>query len=64
MPEPSSRRVEEGVKTECVVKGLVGEESQDPTSGVIFQRTTEGLVGFYGGGRKHGGEEGKTYLRL
>lgn len=41
MPEPSSRRVEEEVNIECVVKGLLGEESQDATRGVIFQRTVE-----------------------
>lgn len=39
MPEPSSRRVEVGVKIECVVKGLVGEESQVAIRGVVFQRT-------------------------
>jgi hypothetical protein len=39
IPEPSSRRVEEGVKIECVVKGLLGDASQAAIRGVIFQRT-------------------------
>lgn len=57
IPEPSSRRAEEEVKIECVVKGLVGEESQDATRGVIFQRT----VGVsFAGKRGERGRERRT----
>lgn len=54
--------MEEEVKIECVVKGLVGEESQEATRGVIFQRTVRWLALQEKGVK--GTWDSKTYLRL
>lgn len=51
-PAPSSRTVDEGAMREEVANILVGEESQDAKSGVIFQTTDIGSVRDLAGWRR------------